>query len=206
MLNPGNNTVTVLSSGQYPSVVATIPVDTAPTAVAVNSQYRRGYIGGNNAVTVINTDDNTKVATIPTGGGQVYGIAVSPDGSKVYITNTTAGTVSVINPATNEIVGTIQTGPNPAGVAFTPDGKFAYVANMGANTVTVINAATNTPLASQIFVGINPANIAVSPDGKWAYVTNYGSNSVSYIDTATNTVVGSPLSVASQTVWHNHQP
>ena len=198
VLNPGNNTVTILTSGQYPNVIATVPVSTTPTSMADNSQYHRAYIGGANAVTVINTDDNTKVTTMPTGGGQVYGIAVSPDGSKVYVTNTAAGTVSVINPVNNTVVGTIQVGSNPAGVTFTPDGRFAYVANMGTNTVTVINAATDTPLASPIVVGTNPANVAVSPDGKWAYVTNYASNTVSYIDTATNTVVGSPLSVAEK--------
>ena len=125
VLNPGNNTVTIMTAGQYPNVIATIPVSTTPTSVAVNPQYHRAYIGGTSSVMVINTDDNTTVTTIPTAGGQVYGIAVSPDGSKVYATNTTAGTVSVINPANNTVVGTIQLGSNPAGVTFTPDGRFA---------------------------------------------------------------------------------
>ena len=143
VLNSGNKTLSVLTAGPYPSQIANVALDTAPTAVGVSAHHHRAYIGGNGSVTVINTDDFSKVSTIATNGGQIYGIAVSPDGTKVYATNTTAGTVSIIDTSTNVVVGTIQVGASPSGVAFTPDGKFAYVANMGSNTVTVIDAATN---------------------------------------------------------------
>ena len=64
---------------------------------------------GSNDVTVINTATNTVVATIPV-GSQPIGAAVTPDGTRVYVTNTASNTVSVINTATNTVVATIPVG------------------------------------------------------------------------------------------------
>ena len=72
-------------------------------------------------------------ATI-TVGGAPDGVAVSPDGTKAYVTNYTDGTVSVINTGTNALIGgPITVGTSPSGVAFSPDGTKAYVANFTAN-------------------------------------------------------------------------
>jgi YVTN family beta-propeller protein len=62
-----------------------------------------------------------------------------------YITNANDSTVSVIDTATNTVIGSpIPVGSAPEGVAVTPDGSTIYVANLGANTVSVIDTATNT--------------------------------------------------------------
>ena len=52
-----------------------------------------------------------------------------PDGSKVYVTNNGANTVSVINTATNTVSATITVGIRPLGVSVSPDGSKVYVAN-----------------------------------------------------------------------------
>ena len=58
------------------------------------------------------------------------GVAVTPDGKHVYVTNDGSNTVSVIRTATNTVVGLpIPAGLRPTGVAVTPDGKHVYVAN-----------------------------------------------------------------------------
>ena len=54
---------------------------------------------------------------------------MSPDGSKVYVTNNLSNTVSVINTATNTVTATIPVGANPFGVSVSPDGSKVYVAN-----------------------------------------------------------------------------
>jgi YVTN family beta-propeller protein len=62
-----------------------------------------------------------------------------------YATNFNSGTVSVIDAATNTVVGLpIAVGTIAPGVAVTPDGKKVYVTNPGSNTVSVIDTATNT--------------------------------------------------------------
>ena len=114
-----------------------------------------------------------------------------------YVSNNVSNTVTVIDTATNTVVGDpIPVGNLPEGVAITPDGQHAYVTNLGSDTVSVIDTATNTVVGDPIPVGGGPAGVAITPDGQRAYVTNYGSNTVSVIDTATNTVVGDPIPVA----------
>ena len=81
-------------------------------------------------------------ATITVGTGP-RGVAVSPDGTKAYVTNYADGTVSVINTTTNAVDATITVGDRPIGLAVTPDGTKAYVANNNSTTVSVINTTTN---------------------------------------------------------------
>jgi YVTN family beta-propeller protein len=56
-------------------------------------------------------------------------VAVTPDGSKVYVANSNSNTVSVIATASNAVVATITVGAFAPGVAVTPDGSRVYVAN-----------------------------------------------------------------------------
>jgi YVTN family beta-propeller protein len=88
-------------------------------------------------------------------------VAITPDGTRAYITNNGSGTVSVINTTTNTVTGSpITVGLTPFGVGITPDGTRAYVANQGANTVSVIDTATNT--ASAITAGTGPFGVAIA--------------------------------------------
>ena len=59
-------------------------------------------------------------------GESPYGVAVTPDGKNVYVTNEDSNTVSVINTKTNKVKATIPV-KSPEGVAVTPDGKNVYV-------------------------------------------------------------------------------
>src|SRR6266851_2986828 len=113
-----------------------------------------------------------------------------------YITNEIDSTVSVIDTATNMVIGSpIPVGFNPLGVAVTPDGSTVYVANRNASTVSVIDTATNIVIGSPIPVGSGPVGVAVTPDGSTVYITNQRANTISVIDTATNTVIGPPIPV-----------
>jgi YVTN family beta-propeller protein len=87
-------------------------------------------------------------------------VAVTPDGSKVYITEAFANAVVVIATATNAVIATIPTSSIPYGIAFTPDGRKAYVATRGANTVSVIDTARNMVIAT-VPVGKEPLAFGV---------------------------------------------
>ena len=52
--------------------------------------------------------------TIPVGDGPT---SVAFGAGAVWVTNTAAGTVSRIDPATNEVVGTVAVGNAPTGIA-----------------------------------------------------------------------------------------
>ena len=63
---------------------------------------------GDNTVSVINTTDNTVAASTVTVGASPYGVAVSPDGSRVYVGNSGGvNTVSVIDTGTNTVIATV---------------------------------------------------------------------------------------------------
>lgn len=152
-------------------------------------------------VSVIDTGDSVVVETVLVGPGP-QGIAVTPDGKRVYVANTGASgpndTVSVIETAsgTDTVVATIRVGRAPHGVAVTPDGKRVYVAN-GTESVSVIDTNTNAVVTTILLgLGASPFDVAVTPDGKHAYVTNTLNNgpsgppdNVLVIATTTNAVV-----------------
>ena len=75
---------------------------------------------------------NTVIGSPIPVGTEPFGVAVTPDGSKVYVTNVRDNTVSVIDTTTNTVIGfPIPVGGNPVGAAVTPDGSRvrAYVTN-----------------------------------------------------------------------------
>ena len=85
-------------------------------------------ISDSNTVSVIDTATNNVTATVTVGSSPI-GVAVTPDGTKVYVTNYDSNTVSVIDTATNNVTATVPVGTSPRGVAVSPDGTKVYVAN-----------------------------------------------------------------------------
>ncbi|MEV7471998.1 IPT/TIG domain-containing protein, partial [Streptomyces kronopolitis] len=158
------------------------------------------YVAGGNAgfsnITIVDPVDNS--TTDLNVGTYSANVAISPDATKVYIPRATgevSGTVSVVNPVTNQWVKYIPVGMNPYGVAFSPDGTKAYVAC--ANTyVYVIDTATDT-VTKTIASGQSTGGVAFSPDGTKAYVGNYTGDTFSVINALTDEWVKSiPLTRA----------
>ena len=53
-----------------------------------------------------------------------YGVAVNPDGTKVYVADEESNTVSVISPPPQtRLMATVNVGSVPRGVAVSPDGN-----------------------------------------------------------------------------------
>ena len=130
--------------------------------------------------------NNNLLATI-TVGAAPSAVAVNPAGTRAYVTNKTAGTVSVIDLTTNTVTATVKVGTTPSDVAVSPDGTRVFVTNAGSGTVTKIDTATNKVTVT-IKVGNAPSSIAISPDAKYAYVTNTTDNTVSVITLSYNAV------------------
>ncbi len=129
-------------------------------------------------------------------GSSPSGVAVNADGTRAYVTNQGAGTVSVIDTASGAVVSTITVGSSPSAVALSPDGTRAYVANRGAGTVSVINTA-NGAVVTTVKVGVNPTDVAVTPDGTRVFVVNSGAGTVTKIDATTNKVTVAAIKVGN---------
>jgi YVTN family beta-propeller protein len=182
------------------TVIDTIPVGKGPYYIVLMPDHDRAYVNyccGNNYIIEIDTATNTIIANITLPAGSILnGLAIKPDGTRLYVTDYRTNAVMVIDTAANRIIANIGVGIGPFQIAVNPAGTGAYVANGGSvppgNTTSVINTASNKVTAN-ITVGNSPWGVVVSPDGTKAYVTNSGSNNVSVIDTATNTVTATIL-------------
>lgn len=159
---------------------------------------------GDGTVSVIDTFTNAVIGTATVGTG-AFGVAVGPDGSRVYVTDGAqqGGTLTVID-GTLSVSARISVGRVPTGVAVTPDGAHLYVANLGDNSVSVIDTASDRVIAT-LAVGEAPLGVTVNAQGTRVYVTNSRNSaerrpcstspvrfcglSISVIDTASQTVI-----------------
>ncbi len=145
-------------------------------------------------IVCIDTTSNSVMYHV-TVGQNPFGVAVTPDGKKVYVANQNSGNVSVVDTGTKQVIATIQTDFSPVRVAITPDGKRALVTNKGSGnggSVSVIDTMTNSVIGT-LPMGKDPIGISISRDGKMAYVANSGSDTITMINLASNSVMGSTL-------------
>jgi YVTN family beta-propeller protein len=121
-------------------------------------------------------------------GTSPEGLSLSPDGSMLWVCNRDDGTVSILDPYTLALQGTLNSGRSPVRVAFTPDGNRAYVVNAGEAAVTVFDPRSRARLGS-VPVGLYPLGIAIDIDGTKAYVASTRDDEISVIDLGTNNVI-----------------
>jgi YVTN family beta-propeller protein len=89
---------------------------------------------------------------------------------RIIQTNSAGDDVSVIDPATNKVVGTIRGIEVNHGAAAAPDGSRYYISNESASTLDIADAKTYKVTKSIKLTG-HPNNIAISKDGKRVYVS-----------------------------------
>jgi YVTN family beta-propeller protein len=144
------------------------------------------------AITFIDTTTNTITGVIKTDSSiHPAGLAISPDGTRAYVTNLfdTGSSVLVIDIASRTIVNTISVPIFPYSLAITPDGALVYVTFYQSGTVYVIDTLSNT-VAGAFTVPAPAYGIAFSPTGLRAYVATAGApGQLQVVDTATYRVV-----------------
>ena len=112
-----------------------------PSAIASNPSPRRPEIYTANAnsdtVSVLDTTTNRLVATIDVAlvrggpkGAQPDGLAVSPDGKRLYVAEGGENAVAVVDLSRRAVIGFIPTSWYPSDVKITPDGRSLVVTNM----------------------------------------------------------------------------
>jgi YVTN family beta-propeller protein len=124
---------------------------------------RRTGIPVSGTVSVIDTASNTVIDTIEV-GLHPCGMALSPSGDRLYVTNANSDTVSVIDTTTDTVTKTLNVGlvgsawratllgSSPNAVTVSPDGRTRYVANASQNAVAVVDTdkdAGRAPEAGQ---------------------------------------------------------
>ncbi|MGE0882341.1 MAG: bifunctional YncE family protein/alkaline phosphatase family protein [Blastocatellales bacterium] len=130
-------------------------------------------------------DDKGRAEARRKGAGEFAfpaGIAVTPDGKRLYVAENLTHKVAVIDLASQQVVTKIAVGEYPYDCLASNDGKRIYVSNWGSRSITVIDPSTNSVIGN-IQVGDHPNDLELTRDGKTLYVANANSNTVSVVDT-----------------------
>ncbi|MEU6883037.1 YncE family protein [Streptomyces sp. NPDC046712] len=161
----GADTVTFVDPER--GALGSVEVGTAPYGLVVGSDGR-AWVATAEGVAVVDTRTRERLSLIPyetdtgpvttgeyRGGGM--GIALSPDGKRVYVgVNVPGGngTLEVIDTASREVTATVPVGRRPFDVDVSRDGSEVYATDHDSFDVTVVPADT-----------LEPRRIEVAPYG-----------------------------------------
>jgi PQQ-dependent catabolism-associated beta-propeller protein len=128
---------------------------------------------------------------------------------RVYVSNERSGDVSVIDPATNQVVAIIPVGKRPRGIRVSRDGRTVWVALSGspiagpnvkdedlppadkkADGIGVIDAATGK-FRGKIAGGSDPEQFSLSPDERYLFASNEDESKATIVDLAAGRIVAS---------------
>lgn len=166
-------------------------------SVAVSHGGRRIWVTcpRANNVTVLNgfTFETLRIIDFGDTEHRPFGIAVNPDGSRVYVTFKSLGTVGVFDAERFTLLSSFPAGVDPFFIVFHPDGSRAYVVNIVSSRVVVIRTADYTEAATIPLGGDSLQDAVISPDGSRLYVCNAALNQVEVIQTSDNSVLRPPI-------------
>jgi len=143
--------------------------------LAINTQF--GTITANLPL------ENFSVTPVVPSRGALQ-IAISKDGTLLFVLNNISRTVDIVQQATNTQIGTFGfalVGPNPTGIRVSPNGKQLWVANAGTppsfnnGTVQVIGIQVGVDFGTPIYLvntGASPNEVVFNSKGSVAYVLN----------------------------------
>jgi YVTN family beta-propeller protein len=113
---------------------------------------------------------------------------LDPVSGLLYVTSELDKAVTIVDPATHEIVGKVPTGQEQSHMlAISHDGRRGYTANVGPGTVSVLDLLGRKTLAV-IPVSGEVQRISISADDKWVFTADQTKPQLAVIDTATNKV------------------
>src|SRR5882757_7479362 len=97
-------------------------------------------------------------------GTQWVSVSLNPVTNKLYVANTSDGTVSIVNLATNNVT-TVKVGTAPGAVAVNVVLNKAYVANYGSGNISVIDGVSDAVTATFALAagGSQPGALIVNP-------------------------------------------
>jgi YVTN family beta-propeller protein len=231
VINVGDDALSVIdadpTSATYNTVVGDpIPLAQAPDGITASPDGLRVYVVNGYYNGGISTIDNNATSPtygtvigsfIPVPGHYPTGVAISPDGKRLYanLTIDSPGAHSLVavldvdpsSPTYGGVIGHTITVPLfPYGIAASPDGNRLYVTTHQAqsgtppDTLTVIDTDPSSATYGTVIAGPIPLNafiartgVVVSPDGSIAYITDGPDGTLTVVDTKTNAVIGTPI-------------
>lgn len=185
--NSGSDTLSIVDL-EINASVATLPVGRDPRHMAVTPDGLWAFVcvWGDGMVVKIDLsslsgDRPDEVAICETYDmgrtAHPYSASISPDGSVVFVANTQAAYLSVIDIASGQVEAVELGSIGSRAVAFTADGRYALVSVETVSEVVVIELAS-MKITRRIPVGPGPRGLAVDPEDDTLYVTNFNRTTI----------------------------
>ena len=199
--NKGDQTLAIVDAAAG-RVLANVPEDgVTGHEVAASSDGRFAFVPiyGDSGVgqkgsdgrllRVIDLAKRQIVGTVDFGKGvRPHCAVIGPKNGLLYVTTELDNSVTVIDPSTLKIVGTIPTGqPESHMLAITRDGRRGYTSNVGPGTVSVLDLEAKKVL-TVIPVAPKAQRISLSVDDRWVFTADQTQPQLVVVDTATNGV------------------
>lgn len=120
-------------------------------------------------------------------------VDITPDQSKVLVSNWCDSTISVVDVETAREEKTIPIAAAPRGIEVLPDNRTAYVAAMYADKLFKVDLETGE---SEVMMetGRKPRHLNLSADGQFLYMAVSGADTIYKIDTDTEEIVDQVVS------------
>jgi YVTN family beta-propeller protein len=140
-------------------------------------------------VRVIDLATRKIVGTVDFGHGvRPHCAVIGPKNGLLYVTTELENSVSVIDPETLKIVGTIPTGqPESHMLAISGDGRRGYTANVGPGTVSVLDLEAKKVI-TVIPISGNTQRISISTDDRWVFTADQTKPQLAVIESSSNKI------------------
>jgi YVTN family beta-propeller protein len=199
--NKGNQTVGIIDpvAGEQIATVAEDGITCHELAASPDGRLAYAPIYGNSGVGGVGTDGSLMrvidlatrkiTGTVDFGKGvRPHCVMIGPKNGLIYVTTELEESITIIDPATLKIVGSVPTGkPESHMLAIAHDGLRGYTANVASGTVSVLDLEAKK-LLTIIPVCKVTQRISISVDDRWVFTSDQGAPRLAVIDTTKNAV------------------
>lgn len=160
--------------------VATIPVSGDPYRVVLSPDGSSLFVTGNaDSLFIVDVASRAITARLAV-GLDANGVAANYNGTRVYVSNQSDGTVSEVDLTTNTVLRTIPVGGHPQELVLSPGGTLLFVADeSGSVQIWSLRAGRKR---GEIAVPGGAFAMAVSPDWRQLYISSSLGGAVYLID------------------------
>ena len=113
-------------------------------------------------------------------GPHVHGVAVTPDGRRLFTTSEVDHTLIISDTETHKIIGTVKLPGKPNQCAVTPDGRYVIVPIRDGDSVAIVDV--NQQKIVKLLPIKEPHNSLNMGSNKYMFVTSMGSHEIDVID------------------------
>jgi len=118
----------------------------------------------------------------------VHGLGYSPDSKTLAVVSIASNSVTLIDTATNKVMGVVYVGRSPHEAFFTPNGRELWVTVRGEDYVSVIDPKAMREIR-RIHLANGPGMTMFGPDGRYGFVCSSFTPELAVVDTASHQII-----------------